>query len=80
MAKTGFVAGLQLAEEKGAAPIMDQEFTVTKDMMRKRPIMAEDGIKVGDTLKGKVLWAKYSNYMRKFSESGDQELLDALLE
>jgi len=80
MAKTGFEVGLQLAEEKGAAPIMDQDFKVTADMLFKRPAMAKDGIKVGDKIKGKVLWAKYSNYMQKFKDSGDHELLDALIE
>jgi len=80
MAKTGFEVGLQLAEEKGPAPIMEQEFSVTADMLFKRPDMAKDGIKVGDKLKGKVLWAKYSNYMKKFKDSGDQDLLDSLLE
>jgi len=78
MAKTGFEVGLQLAEEKGAAPIMDQDFKVTGDMIRKRPQLAKDGIKVGDKIKGRILWAKYSNYMQKFVESGDQALLDAL--
>ncbi|MDQ7004950.1 MAG: adenosylcobalamin-dependent ribonucleoside-diphosphate reductase [Ghiorsea sp.] len=80
MAKAGFEVGLQLAEEKGAAPIMEQDFEVTADMLFKRPAMAKDGIKVGDKLKGKVLWAKYSNYMAKFKDSGDEELLDALIE
>jgi len=80
MAKTGFETGLQLAEEKGPAPIMDEDFEVTTDMMRKRPQLAKDGIKIGDKLKGRILWAKYSNYMQKFAESGDQELLEALQE
>ncbi|MDQ6989530.1 MAG: adenosylcobalamin-dependent ribonucleoside-diphosphate reductase [Mariprofundaceae bacterium] len=78
MAKTGFEVGVQLAEEKGAAPIMHQDFTVTADMLLQRPEMAVDGIAVGDKIKGKVLWAKYSKYMQKFLASGDAELLDAL--
>ncbi|MDQ7001718.1 MAG: adenosylcobalamin-dependent ribonucleoside-diphosphate reductase [Ghiorsea sp.] len=80
MAKTGFEVGLQLAEEKGVAPIMEQNFEVTADILFKRPEMAKDGIKVGDKIKGKVLWAKYSKYMQKFKDSGDQELLDGLIE
>ncbi|OIP99769.1 MAG: ribonucleoside-diphosphate reductase [Zetaproteobacteria bacterium CG2_30_46_52] len=80
MAKTGFAAGLQLAEEKGPAPMMEQDFTVTAEMMLKRPEMAADGIKIGDSLKGKVLWSKYSRYMQKFNDSGDAELLKALEE
>ncbi len=80
MAKTGFEVGLQLAEEKGAAPIMEQDFEVTRDMLFKRPEMLKDGFKVGDKVKGKLLWAKYSRYMQKFADSGDQELLDGLME
>ncbi|MDQ6972234.1 MAG: adenosylcobalamin-dependent ribonucleoside-diphosphate reductase, partial [Mariprofundaceae bacterium] len=69
MARTGFRAGLELAREKGAAPVMDKDFTVTTDMMGKRPEMADDGIRVGDTLKGRILWARYSRYMQKFAAS-----------
>lgn len=80
MAKTGFTAGLQLAEEKGPAPMMDQDFMVTAEMMLKRPEMDADGIKIGDSLKGKVLWSKYSRYMQKFNDSGDAALLAELTE
>ncbi|MDX8383917.1 MAG: adenosylcobalamin-dependent ribonucleoside-diphosphate reductase, partial [Ghiorsea sp.] len=67
MAKTGFEIGVQLAEEKGAAPIMDQDFEVTAAMLHQRPAMAKDGIKLGDSIKGRILWAKYSKYMQKFA-------------
>ncbi|MDX8383856.1 MAG: ribonucleoside-diphosphate reductase, adenosylcobalamin-dependent, partial [Ghiorsea sp.] len=80
MAKTGFEIGVQLAEEKGAAPIMDQDFEVTAAMLLQRPALAKDGIKLGDSIKGRILWAKYSKYMQKFAESGDQDLLAALEE
>ena len=80
MARTGYEVGLQLAEEKGPAPIMEQDFEITADMLHKRPELARDGIKLGDKLKGKVLWARYSKYMQKFAQSGDQDLLDALEE
>jgi len=52
-------------------------------MLAKRPEMAEDGIKIGDKLKGRVLWGKYSHYMQKFAETGNPEdtaLLHALIE
>ena len=65
MAMQGWRTALELAEEKGAAPIMDEEFTVTEAMLAKRPEMAKDGIKAGDVLPGKVLWAKYSRYMQQ---------------
>ena len=47
MAVAGWEAALELAREKGPAPIMNEEFTVTKEMLRKRPEMARDGWKPG---------------------------------
>ncbi len=66
MAEVGWETGVQLAEEKGPAPIMDEKFTVTADMLAKRPEMAADGIKVGNKVTGKVLLGKYSRYMQQF--------------
>jgi ribonucleoside-diphosphate reductase alpha chain len=77
LALAGWRAGLELAKEKGAAPIMDEEFEVTESMMRLRPEMANDGIVVGDKLKGKVLHARYSKYMQKVAEV-DPQLVDDL--
>jgi len=68
MAEEGWNVGVQLAEEKGAAPIMDEKFEVTADMLAKRPEMAADGIKVGQKIAGKVLLGKYSRYMQQFPE------------
>jgi len=65
MAVAGWEVGLELAREKGPAPIMEEEFTVTAEMLRKRPEMAKDGWKVGDTIKGRVLHARYSRYMQR---------------
>lgn len=79
MAVQGWRTALQLAEEKGAAPIMDEEFTVTEAMLVKRPEMRKDGIKAGQTIKGKVLWAKYSRYMQQVAGE-DAELVKALIE
>jgi ribonucleoside-diphosphate reductase alpha chain len=50
MALAGWEVGLELAKEKGPAPIMDEDFTVTAEMLRKRPEMAEDGYKLGQNL------------------------------
>jgi ribonucleoside-diphosphate reductase alpha chain len=66
MAEEGWKVGIELAEEKGPAPIMEEDFTVTAEMLAKRPEMAKDGIKVGDSVKGKVLLAQYSHYMQQF--------------
>jgi ribonucleoside-diphosphate reductase alpha chain len=68
MAIAGWEVGLQLAQEKGPAPIMDEEFTVSAEMLRKRPEMASDGYHIGDTIKGRVLHAKYSRYMQRVAE------------
>ncbi len=79
MAMQGWRTGLQLAEEKGPAPLMDEEFTVTGAMLAKRPEMKKDGFKVGQKVKGKVLWAKYSRYMQQVAAE-DAQLVAALAE
>ena len=79
MAVSGLKAGLELAREKGPAPIMEDEFDVTAAMLFKQPDMAKDGIKVGDTLKGKVLLAKYSRYMQTVATAAP-ELIASLIE
>jgi ribonucleoside-diphosphate reductase alpha chain len=68
MAETGWQVGLELAEEKGPAPIMEEKFEITADMLAKRPEMAKDGIRLGDRVKGKVLLGLYSKYMQQFPE------------
>lgn len=65
MAIVGWEEALNLAKEKGSAPIMEQDFEVTSAMLTQRPEMAVDGYKAGDKVKGKVLLAKYSRYMQK---------------
>ncbi|AEG01076.1 adenosylcobalamin-dependent ribonucleoside-diphosphate reductase [Methylomonas methanica] len=65
LALEGWKAGLDLAKEKGPAPIMEQLFEVTGEMLHKRPEMKADGYKLGDQVPGKVLHAKYSRYMQK---------------
>ncbi|MFO1408061.1 MAG: adenosylcobalamin-dependent ribonucleoside-diphosphate reductase [Steroidobacteraceae bacterium] len=68
LAVAGWEAGLELAEEKGPAPIMLEEFEVTAEMLRKRPEMRRDGIKVGQKLPGRVLHARYSRYMQRVAD------------
>jgi len=67
MAVAGWEMALDLAKEKGPAPILAQDFTVTGDMLRKRPEMVTDGYKVGDSIPGRVLHAKYSRYMQRIA-------------
>jgi len=68
LALAGWEAGLELALEKGPAPIMLEEFEVTPAMLRKRPEMKRDGVKVGQKLPGRVLHARYSRYMQRVAE------------
>ena len=79
MAISGWKTGVALAQEKGAAPIMDDEFTITADMMRKRPEIGKDGYNVGDKVKGKVLLGKYSRYMQQLA-TVDKGLTDSIAE
>ncbi|MCG3169258.1 MAG: Vitamin B12-dependent ribonucleoside-diphosphate reductase [Pseudomonadales bacterium] len=77
LALTGWRTGLELAREKGPAPIMDEMFTVTPEMLAKRPEMLRDGHRPGDRLPGRVLHAKYSRYMQRVAEV-EPELVEAL--
>ena len=77
LALTGWRAGLELAREKGPAPILEQEFIVDEKMLRARPEMRTDGYRVGMPVTGAVLHARYSRYMQKIAEA-DPELVDAL--
>jgi len=69
MAVAGWEAALDLAKEKGPAPIMKEEFSVTAEMLRKRPEMAKDGWKIGDLIPGRILHARYSKYMQRVAET-----------
>lgn len=83
LARTGFEAGLQLGEEKGVAPIMNEDIEITAEIMAKRPEMADDGIQVGDKIKARILWAQYSAYIQQFLQTGnpeDKALVEALIE
>ena len=79
MAVVGWEAALALSEEKGPAPIMEEDFTITAKMLRTRPEMAKDGLQVGDIVKGKVLHARYSRYMQQLAEI-EPDLVKALEE
>jgi ribonucleoside-diphosphate reductase alpha chain len=68
LALAGWESALELAKEKGPAPIMEKDFEVTSAMLSRRPEMKKDGWTVGDSIKGKVLHAKYSRYMQKIAE------------
>lgn len=79
LALAGWRTGLELAKEKGAAPIMEEVFDVTGKMLKQRPQMKEDGYKEGDKVPGRILHARYSNYMQKIAEV-EPELVSELEE
>lgn len=68
LALSGWEMGLELAREKGPAPILAESFKVTEDMLLKRPAMEVDGWRVGDSIPGRILHARYSHYMNKVAE------------
>jgi ribonucleoside-diphosphate reductase alpha chain len=72
MALAGWQAALELAREKGPAPIMNEEFTVTAALLRKRPEMVQDGWKVGSRISGRLLHARYSRYMQRLATVAPQ--------
>ena len=77
LALIGWECALQLAQEKGPAPIMEEDFEVTIEFLNKCPQMKKDGWKIGDHIKGKVLHARYSQYMQRIAEL-DPELVEQL--
>ncbi len=79
LALTGWRVALDLAREKGPAPILEQEFEVTAELLRKRPEMERDGYRPGDRVAGKVLHAKYSRYMQQVA-AVEPELVEQLAE
>ena len=79
MAMTGWQQALELAKEKGAAPVMSEVFNVTAEMLIQRPEMVADGHKIGDKIEGKILHAKYSRYMQEVANV-DPDLVEQLVE
>ncbi|TVQ28273.1 MAG: adenosylcobalamin-dependent ribonucleoside-diphosphate reductase [Spirochaetaceae bacterium] len=79
LAVAGWEAGLELAEEKGPAPIMDEEFEITPELLRKRPELSRDGYKTGDRVAGKVLLARYSRYMQRIA-TVEPDLIEKIAE
>ena len=77
LALAGWETALDLAKEKGPAPVMIEEFEVTPEMLVKRPEMAADGYKVGDRIPGRILHSRYSRYMQRVATEAP-ELVAAL--
>ena len=79
LALAGWEEALELADEKGPAPIMNEKFEVTEEMLRKRPEMTADGYQVGDKVPGRILHARYSRYMQRVAAEAPQ-LVEKLAE
>lgn len=79
MALSGWRTALKLSKEKGPAPIMNETYGVTSEMLRKRPEMKTDGYKAGDLVSGRILHARYSRYMQRIAEI-DPALVEELAE
>ncbi len=72
LALVGWHTALSLAEEKGPAPILDEMFTLTARHLTQRPELAEDGYRVGDSVPGRVLHARYSRYLQKIADEAPE--------
>jgi ribonucleoside-diphosphate reductase alpha chain len=68
LAIAGWETALELAREKGPAPIMLEQFSVTAEMLRQRPEMAADGWAIGDRIPGRILHTRYSRYMQRLGQ------------
>ena len=79
LALAGWEEGLELAKEKGPAPIMNEQFEVTEEMLAHRPEMRGDGYQAGDKVPGRILHARYSRYMQRMAAEAP-ELVKELAE
>ncbi|MBC7198162.1 MAG: adenosylcobalamin-dependent ribonucleoside-diphosphate reductase [Pseudomonas balearica] len=79
LAIEGWREALALSLEKGPAPILRELHTLTARHLRLQPRLAEDGYKVGDKVPGRILHAKYSEYMQRIAEAAP-ELVEQLAE
>ncbi|SDN37096.1 LAGLIDADG family homing endonuclease [Vreelandella arcis] len=79
LAVEGWKQALVLSQEKGMAPVLEEEHVITPKMMRERPQLAKDGYEVGDKVPGRILHARYSQYMAKVAEL-EPELVAQLAE
>jgi len=77
LALEGWRVALALAKEKGPAPLLTRTSTVTSEMLRRRPEMADDGYRIGDSIPNAELHARYSRYMQRIAAE-DPELVAEL--
>ncbi|MPZ19896.1 MAG: adenosylcobalamin-dependent ribonucleoside-diphosphate reductase [Luteitalea sp.] len=77
LAHESWRAALELAREKGPAPILAEDVEITPALLAAGPELVSDGVKAGDTRPGRVLHARYSRYMQAVAAL-DPELVHAL--
>ena len=77
LALEGWRQALILAKEKGPAPLLLEEFEITRKLLQQRPALLEDGYRLGDWVPGRILHAKYSQYMQRVAEF-EPELIEEL--
>jgi ribonucleoside-diphosphate reductase alpha chain len=68
LAVTGWHTGVELAKEKGPAPIMTEGFVLTSELLRKQPLLKNE-YSEGMMIIGKVLFAEYSEYMLRLYDA-----------
>ena len=67
LAETSLHAGCDLAEEKGPAPIMNERFLITNELVNKFPHLRESFL-IGEYALGKELIV-HSEYMRRMPKA-----------
>ena len=78
LALEGWREATKLAKEKGGAPFLNEMYTITGALLRKRPELAEK-YQLGDQVKGVELHVNYSRYMKNIvAELGEKWVEEAL--
>jgi ribonucleoside-diphosphate reductase alpha chain len=76
MAIRGYETGCQLAKEKGSAPILDEYFELTPEIVKKCPLLGD--LHLGQRIRGIDLFLQ-SPYMQRLLEDDSQLKQDLLL-
>lgn len=67
LAIVGWEMALELSLEKGPAPALARDVTLTAKHLRQQSRLADDGYSEGDVVPARVLHAKYSRYMEQIA-------------
>ena len=74
MALVGWQQAVEIAREKGPAPIMEETFTLDTEMLRRAPRLQSRGLRTGDKVPGRVLFANTQSHLSDL-EQLDPEIL-----